>query len=137
MPRTTLVCPRYVEYLESTLSMDTGSDYYISWLIYCLAVFSSNALLWRLLVRASSVHLKILLQLTLLAVLMTPASLELGTGYWVPAFMMMIMEGLNEGFAAAAPRLLPMLLVLILLIFSTYLSRWTWRRLFSGKFSSR
>ena len=117
--------------------MDTGSDYYISWLIYCLAVFASNALLWRLLVRANSVHLKILLQLTLLAVLMTPASLELGTGYWVPAFMVMIMEGLNEGFAAVAPRLLPMLSVLILLIFSTYLFRWIWRRFFSGKFFSR
>lgn len=117
--------------------MNIGSDYYLSWSIYCFAVVVSQLLFWRLLKGIDHRHVNILLQLSLLAVLITPASLEPGQGYWVPAFMVMIMEGLNEGFAAVAPRLLPMLAVLIVLIASTYLIQWVRRRFFVAKSISR
>ncbi|MEH6556641.1 MAG: hypothetical protein V7459_05405 [Oceanicoccus sp.] len=117
--------------------MDIGSDYYLSWSLYYLAVATSNVLFWRLLLGIGSLHVKILLQLTLLALLITPASLEPGQGYLVPAFMVMIMEGLNEGFAAITPRFLPMVAVLFVLIFVTYLIRWVWRRFVATKFAAR
>lgn len=117
--------------------MDIGSDYYLSWSLYYLAVAASHILFWRLLVGINSLHVKILLQLILLALLITPASLEPGQSYLVPAFMVMIMEGLNEGFAAVTPRFLPMAAVLLVLIVLTYLIRWVWRRFLATKFAAR
>ncbi len=127
----------HIDYLELALPMDIGNDYYLSWSIYCLAVAASHILFWRLLMGINNLHVKILLQLSLLALLITPATIEPGQGYWVPAFMVMIMEGLNEGFAAVTPRLLPVLAVLMVLIFLTYLIRWIWRRFFATQSTSR
>ncbi len=108
--------------------MEIGSDYYIAWSLYLLMVVSSHVLFWRLLLKVASLHLKIVLQLGLLTLLITPALLDAETGYWVPAFMVMIMEGLNDGFDAIVPRLPPMFLLFVVLLVVAYLVRWIWSR---------
>lgn len=96
--------------------METASDYYISWGIYWVAVAVAQFLLWRGLTIIKSQPIKILIQLLLFALLITPVPLESGQSYWVPAFMAAIMEGLNIGFEAALPRLWPILVMMLVLV---------------------
>ena len=96
--------------------METASDYYLSWGIYLLAVVAAQILLWRVMVVISSREIKILLQLLLLAFLITPVPLEPGQFYWVPAFMAAIMEGLNFGLEAALPRLWPIFTTMLVFV---------------------
>ena len=111
--------------------MQTGLEYYLCWGVYLLAVAASQLLLWRVLVVISNKEVKTVLQLSLLAILITPAVLEPGQAYWVPAFMAALMEGLNEGPDAALLRIWPILGVMLALITLSFI----WR-LYQGRYQS-
>jgi hypothetical protein len=96
--------------------MQTGTEYYLCWGIYLLAVAAAQVLLWRVLLVINNRSIKTVLQLTLLAILITPVSLESGQGYWVPAFMAAFMEGLNQGPDAALLRIWPILFLMLVFI---------------------
>ena len=96
--------------------LHTGSEYYLAWLIYLGAVLSAHLLLWRALVVVSSRDIKTVLHLFLCAILLTPTALSEGQHYWVPAFMSALMDGLNDGLAAAMPEVWRIVLVALLLI---------------------
>lgn len=104
--------------------MEPASDYYTAWAIYWLAVIVAQLLFWRALAAINSQQVKVLSQLLLFALLITPVSLETGQPHWVPAFMAAIMEGLNDGFDAALSRLWPILLMMLVFI----LLAAAWRR---------
>ena len=103
--------------------METGSEYYTAWSIYLLAVLVAEILLWRLLRIIKPGSVKLTLHLSLLALLLTPATLDITQSYWVPAFMVALMNGLNEGLEAALPPLQLILIVMLLLISVPYLFR--------------
>ncbi|ARN75880.1 hypothetical protein [Oceanicoccus sagamiensis] len=96
--------------------METANDYYLSWGIYLAAVLAAQLLLWRVLSIFKNQDIKTLIQLLLLALLITPVPLEPGQGYWVPAFMAAIMEGLNLGLDAALPRLWPIFTMMLVFV---------------------
>jgi len=97
---------------------DLGYDFYLAWVIYLLAVLCSQLLWWRITAGFKRQELRSLLQITVLAVLITPAQLGPVEGhgsYWAPAFITAIMEGLGGDGEAALARLLPMLALLLVL----------------------
>lgn len=96
--------------------LHTGSEYYLAWLIYLAAVLSAHLLLWRALKVISSRDIKTVLHLSLAAILLTPTTLTTGQNYWVPAFMSALMDGLNDGPAAAMSDLWSILIVMLLLV---------------------
>lgn len=94
--------------------LETGSEYYIAWGFYLVAVASAQLLVWRLTRSMSAVILQRILQLSSLAILITPARLESGQNYFVPAFMAAIIEGVIDGGAAAVSRILPIVLMILM-----------------------
>ena len=96
--------------------LETGNDYYQAWGIYVAAVLVAHLLLWRLLRKLPFRGVKTVLHLCMAALLLTPAALEPGQNYWVPAIMAAAMEGLNNGMDAATARLMPILVVMLLLL---------------------
>ncbi|MFA7553632.1 MAG: hypothetical protein WCY88_05230 [Spongiibacteraceae bacterium] len=96
--------------------METGSNYYSAWAIYLLAVLAAELLLWCLVKRIKSKDIRWVLHLCLLALLITPVALDSAQQYWVPAVMAALMDGLNIGWDAAMPRLIPILLVMLVLL---------------------
>lgn len=113
---------------------EPGREYYLAWLIYLFALLAAELLLWRGLHKRIHRELLHVLQLLVFALFITPVTLELEQGmsmqdYWVPAFMAALMEGINEGFAAALPRLTPVLVVMALLLTLSLVWRLLRRRL--------
>jgi hypothetical protein len=101
------------------------NEYLTSWLIYLSAALGAHLLLWRVLVVFSNTRWIHYSHCLLAAVLFTPVSLELDgrSGYLVPAFMAALMDGLNDGFDAALPKIWLMLGFFVALIFFTLLFR--------------
>ncbi|MGK0500883.1 MAG: hypothetical protein ACJAYG_002537 [Oceanicoccus sp.] len=95
--------------------MEMTSDYYQTWAIYWGAVVVAVFLFWLLLRKFKRPTLTYSLLIMLLALLLTPAAPEAERGYWVPAYMVALMEGLNEGFEAAMPYLWPVIFMMVLL----------------------
>lgn len=93
----------------------TGSEYYTAWGFYLVAVASTQLLVWRITRSIPAVLLQRILQLCSLAILITPARLETGQNYFVPAFMAALMEGVIDGGAAAVSRILPIILMMLIL----------------------
>lgn len=96
--------------------METTSSYMIAWLVYIVAVGGAQLLAWRISRVLRSPDLRAIFQLVVLAALITPARLEEGANYWVPAFMVALMEGLNDGMEVALNRLLPMMVTMLVFI---------------------
>ncbi len=101
--------------------MEPARDYYIAWLIYLAAVLAAELLLWRGLHKRLNRDVLHVLQILVFALLITPATLDITQavsldGYWVPAFMAALMEGINEGFPAAMTRLTPVWVVMLVLL---------------------
>jgi len=99
--------------------LELGNDFYLTWVIYLLAVLCALLLLWKLSAGFKHDELRSLLQISALAILITPAQLGAVEGhgsYWAPAFITAIMEGLGGDGGAALGRLLPMLALLLVLI---------------------
>jgi hypothetical protein len=95
--------------------MAVGSDYWIAWLIYLLAVACAQWLCWRASLALASADLRLLLQFCLLALLLTPVRLEPTSQFWVPAFMAALMESLNEETDTVLNRLSPILINMLVL----------------------
>lgn len=110
--------------------MEGGSDYQLAWWIYLCAVLGAHCLLWWLLRPVTYTNVKAVLQLMLLALLITPAALEPGQSYWVPAFMAAFMDGVDSGIDAALVRLWPIFgaMLLFLLLFVLVKVLWARRR---------
>ena len=96
--------------------MTISGDYYLAWSIYFLAVVVAQWLLWRLMAGVKNRSVVTVAMLSVLALLITPAPLDDGQSYWVPAFMAAIMEGLDQGPDAVVPRLLPILIMMLVLL---------------------
>ena len=96
--------------------MEPTGGYYVAWVIYLAAVVVAQLLLRRSLRPVKGQQLKILLQLFLFALLITPVPLEPGQSYWLPAFMAALMESLNLGVDALWPRLWPIFFTMLLLL---------------------
>ena len=103
--------------------MDGNNAYYTGWLVYLLAVLGAQFLCWWMLRKFKSSELKQLLQLMLLAILITPATLDVSQGYWVPAFMAAFLGGLDSGFDSAIPRLWSIAAVMLVLVLGNLLIR--------------
>lgn len=106
--------------------MILSDEYFLAWGLYLLAVFGAQLLAWRLTRVIPQADVRVILQLLVLATFITPARLEEGVNYWVPAFIAALIEGLNDGGDAALTRLwsiLVTMLVLVLLSFSVKLSK--------------
>lgn len=105
--------------------MELSNGYFIAWGIYALAVVMAQLLFWRLCRSIAHADLRLVLQFCLFALLVTPARLEQPLGYWAPAFMAALMDGLNYGLDQVLERLWPVLVSLLLLL----LGRILWTRL--------
>lgn len=96
--------------------LQMGSEYYLAWLIYLGAVCCAHVLLWRAMSVIASRDIKTVLHLVLASILLTPTTLTAGQNYWVPAFMSALMDGLNDGAAAAMPDIGSILIVMLVLV---------------------
>jgi hypothetical protein len=103
--------------------MDGSNAYYTAWLVYLLAVLGAQFLCWWMLRKFNSRALRQVLPLMLLAILITPATLDVSQGYWVPAFMAAFLGGLDSGFDSAIPRLWSIAAVMSVLVFGNLLVR--------------
>jgi hypothetical protein len=103
--------------------MEASSGYLISWIIYLVAVVAAQGLLWWMLRKTQLPDFKMVLQFLLFAILITPATLNDNSSYWVPAFMAAFLGGLDAGFDAAIPRLWSIVAVFIGLLCISLLVR--------------
>ncbi len=92
------------------------TDYYIAWGVYLLAIVGAQVVAWRLVRFIPQVDLRLILQLCLFALLITPAKLDADSNNWVPAFMAAIIEGVDHGLTAAMERLTPIFILMLVLI---------------------
>jgi hypothetical protein len=110
--------------------LELGNEFYQAWGIYLVAVLCAQLLLWKLTAGLKWRGIGSFVQLSSLAVLITPAKLQAVEGpgnYWAPGFITAVMEGLGGESEAALGRLLPMLA--LLLVFTAILLLSTlWRR---------
>lgn len=100
--------------------LETVGEYVVAWSIYLLAAIVAQILVWRMTRGLPLADLRTVLCLTVFAILFTPAQLDSGVNYWVPAFMAALMEGLNEGPDAALSRVGPILVVMLALVLSSF-----------------
>ncbi|MEE8059264.1 MAG: hypothetical protein V3T17_15725 [Pseudomonadales bacterium] len=96
--------------------MDMGNDYLIAWSLYLLAVVAAQILTWRILRPFLQADIRAIVQLCVFSILITPARLEAGASYWVPAFVAALMDGVNDGVDAAIVRLWPIVMVMLVLV---------------------
>lgn len=108
--------------------MEVGDSYYTAWWIYLLAVIGAQLSCWWLIRKIRSVNVKIVLQLILFSILITPAALESGQNYWVPAFMVAFMSSLDSGLDAAIPQLWSILLVTVAILLLFVVTKLVWAR---------
>lgn len=101
--------------------METASDYYTAWWTYLGAVAGAQFLLWWLIRKLTSSDIKLVLHIVLFSILITPATMERGVDYWVPAFMVAILDGFTHGIDTVIPRLWPILIVMLALISVSFL----------------
>ncbi len=100
--------------------METGNEYVIAWAIYLLAVVGAQVLSWRIARPLPWADLRLVFQLFIFAILITPARLEPTGSYWVPAFMAALMDGLNYGTDQVLNRLWPIWITLLVLLLLSY-----------------
>lgn len=104
--------------------MDVAENYLLAWSLYLLAVASSQLIVWRMLRALASVDLRISMQLIALAIWITPIQLESEQSYWVPVFMVAIMDGISFGADTALERLQPMWAVMLVMLVIVLLLKW-------------
>lgn len=103
---------------------ELNSDYYIAWFVYLMAVIAAQFIVWRLSSSFKSQDFRLLLQIFCFSLLIMPThlnQLQNGGGYWVPAFIAAVMDGLNDGFEASVPHLVPMLFLMLALLCASFL----------------
>ena len=106
--------------------MEVGDSYYTAWWIYLLAIVGAQLSCWWLVRKIRNVNVKIVLQLILFGILITPAALESGQDYWVPAFMVAFMNSLDSGVEAALPQLKSILWVTLMILVAFALTKFAW-----------
>ena len=99
------------------------SNYTLAWSVYLGAVVVAQLLLWWPLRQLPFADARRLIQLCVFAMFITPARLDPGSDFWVPAFMAALMDALEFGSEAALARVWPILAVMLVLVLASSLLR--------------
>lgn len=100
-----------------------NSDYAMAWGWYLVSAIALMLVVWRMSSVIRIKDLRTVLRVLALAVLFTPAQLEVGSSYWAPAFMAALIDTVTISTEAGLSRLWLLLLVMFVLVVLSFLWR--------------
>ena len=106
------------------MTLELTSAYYIAWAVYLGAVLLAQLLVWRAVRLLQWVDLQIVIHVIIFGLLITPARLEPGQDYWVPAAMVALMDFINGETEAALNNMAIIFTVIFVLLLISIVSRW-------------